>query len=243
MTLYYTKDQVDSQATLVGTTIKTATDPATLKEKIASLPDTNFLTDSEMTKFSGMGTNKFLGTFLNVESIPIEDAVAGSYADVDAGVGQDTERYIYDVTDSKFVKSSSAIAGETAASIKLKYESNPNTNTFTDAEKSKLSVIPTEGVKGDKGDTGAQGIQGLQGLQGIAGAKGEKGDTGERGIQGFMGLQGVAGVRGLQGEKGDNGDTVLDANTGLPLKIWTGTQSEYDLVSPKDSQTLYLVKT
>lgn len=254
MTLYYTKEQVDAQATLIGTTIKTAVDPATMKANIATLPDTNFLTDTEMTKFSGLESNKFLGTFLTVESIPTTDATAGSYADVDAGVGQDTERYIYDLNDNKFVKSVSQISGETAASIKLKYESNPNTNTYTDAEKAKLAIIPTEGVKGDKGDTGergAQGIQGLQGLQGLQGITGAKGDTGlqgiqgekgDRGIQGLTGLQGVAGLRGLQGEKGDNGDTVLDANTGLPLKIWTGTQVEYDSVVVKDSSTLYLVK-
>ena len=35
--------------------------------------------------------------------------------------------------------------------------------------------------------------------------------------------------------------SILNENSGLPLKFWTGTQSELDLVSPKDDFTLYLV--
>ena len=45
------------------------------------------------------------------------------------------------MTDSKFVKSASSVAGETAASVKTKYESNANTNAFTDAQKSKLDDL------------------------------------------------------------------------------------------------------
>lgn len=36
--------------------------------------------------------------------------------------------------------------------------------------------------------------------------------------------------------------TITDQNNGAPLKIWTGTQSEYDAVTTKDSGTLYVVK-
>lgn len=35
---------------------------------------------------------------------------------------------------------------------------------------------------------------------------------------------------------------IIDQNTGAPIKLWTGTQAEYDLVTPKDSGTLYVVK-
>lgn len=75
--------------------------------------------------------------------------------------------------------------------------------------------------KGDKGDTGKQGIQGKQG------DKGDKGDTG---------------AKGASGKDGVNGDTVVDANSGSPVKIWIGTQGEYDLVPEKDPKTLYMVK-
>lgn len=36
--------------------------------------------------------------------------------------------------------------------------------------------------------------------------------------------------------------TIPDQNTGQLLKIWTGTQAEYDAVVTKDSSTLYVVK-
>lgn len=89
----------------------------------------------------------FLGTFITVADIPLDGAVTGNYADVDGGAGLDVERYIYDVTDNKFVKSTKAIAGETAASVKQKYESNADTNAFTNVEKSKLSSIGTAATR------------------------------------------------------------------------------------------------
>ena len=60
--------------------------------------------------------------------------------------------------------------------------------------------------------------------------KGEKGDKGD------------TGAKGVAGKDGANGDTVVDANSGSPVKIWIGTQGEYDLVSEKDPNTLYMVK-
>lgn len=141
MAIHYTKQQSDSQATVIGARIKTATNPATLATKIDALPDRNFITDAERTKLSGLEGTKFLGTFTLPSAIPVVGAVAGSYAHVDAGVGADVELYIYDVNDNKFVKSGSSIAGETAASTKAKYESNANTNAFTDAQKTKLDGL------------------------------------------------------------------------------------------------------
>lgn len=48
----------------------------------------------------------------------------------------------------------------------------------------------------------------------------------------------------LSGEGGDTttNETVKNQNTGLDTKIWIGTQSEYDAVVTKDSDTLYMVK-
>lgn len=128
-----------------------ATDPLTMANAIDALPDKNIMTDAQKEKLESIKTSMYLGTFLDIESVPTEGIIAGNYADVDAGVGQDVERYIYDETDSKFVKMSSDVVGE-------------------------------------------------------------------------------------------KGDTILDVNTGLPLKVWTGTQSEYDSVAVKDPQTLYMVK-
>ena len=35
---------------------------------------------------------------------------------------------------------------------------------------------------------------------------------------------------------------VKNVNTGLPLSFWVGTQAEYDAITDKDSDTLYMVK-
>jgi len=62
-----------------------------------------------------------------------------SYAYVDGGIGSDVIKYIWDTTDNKYVEQLGESTEETPASIKSKYESNPDTNAFTDAEKLNLS--------------------------------------------------------------------------------------------------------
>lgn len=72
-------------------------------------------------------------------------------------------------------------------------------------------------------DDAQQAIADLEqrvGPQGEQGPKGDKGDTGEVGPQGD---------RGLQGPKGDS------------VTFWTGTQAAYNAISPKNSNTIYLV--
>lgn len=141
MALVYTVDQINAQAGITASAIKNAASASAIKAKYESNTNTNVFTDDEKSKLSSLEGSKFLGTFLTSSAIPVVGAVAGSYADVDGGVGNDVERYIFDVNDAKFVKSSSSIAGETAASVKTKYESNANTNAFTDSEKTKLSEL------------------------------------------------------------------------------------------------------
>lgn len=141
MAIFYTKAQQDQFAGVVGTRIKEETDAVKMANKIDAVPDRNLLTDAERDKLSGLEGSKFLGTFLTSSAIPTVGAVAGSYADVDSGIDGDVERWVYDATDSKFVRLASNIAGETASSVKTKYESNANTNAFTDAHKIKLDGI------------------------------------------------------------------------------------------------------
>lgn len=57
-----------------------------------------------------------------------------------------------------------------------------------------------------------------------------------------LGSIGEKGDKGDKGDKGNDGDTIKDSNSGLPLKVWTGTQEEFDLVTVKDPETLYLIK-
>lgn len=73
--------------------------------------------------------------------------------------------------------------------------------------------------------------------------RGPKGATGDRGPQGPQGPQGPTGHNGERGPKGDKGDTsytareITNYNTSdpRPVKIWVGTQTEYD--EQKDSIT------
>lgn len=141
MSEVYTVPQSDAQGGIIAEAIKNATSATSIKSKYESNSNTNAFTDADKSKLSSLESSKFLGTFLTVGAIPTVGAVAGSYADVDAGVGQNVERYIFDTNDDKFVKATAQIAGETSSSIKLKYEGNADTNAFTDVEKTKLADL------------------------------------------------------------------------------------------------------
>lgn len=138
---FYNKAQTESILGVLGGRVKAALAAATLKSAIEALANTNFLTDAEKSKLAGLEGSKFLGTFTSAGNIPTVSAVAGSYADVDAGVGQNVQRYIWDDDDSQFVLQAGSSTSETAASVKTKYESNADTNAFTDAEKTKLGNL------------------------------------------------------------------------------------------------------
>lgn len=117
-------------------------DPLAVSDAIDALPDKNIMTDAQKDKLEVLKTSKYLGTYLTSSEIPTLGAVAGNYADVDSGdESVDTERWIYDEQSTTFVKSVSLPVSETSESVKLKYESNLDTNAFTDEEKDKLSQL------------------------------------------------------------------------------------------------------
>jgi hypothetical protein len=83
----------------------------------------------------------FRGSYPSVEALEeaYPTASDGDYAYV--GVeGEDAQLYIWDNSDSKWVDGGGAGVEETPASIKTKYESNANTNAFTDTDKAKLNA-------------------------------------------------------------------------------------------------------
>lgn len=175
-----------------------ATDPLEMANAIDALDDKNIMTDAQKAKLEELKTSKYLGTFLSSEEIPLEGAEAGNYADVDSGEPDvDTERWIYDADSNKFVRSSSSATTETSTSIKEKYESNPDTNAFTDSLLSKLNSIPEEGVKGDRGEKGADGASAYEIAK----------------TNGFVGTE-TEWLASLKGEKGDSGDSVDSIETG-----------------------------
>lgn len=217
-----------------------AYDPESMANAIDALEDKNIMTDAQKAKLEELKASKYLGTFLTPEEIPLEGAEAGNYADVDSGEPDvDTERWIYDADSLKFVKAISVPASETSESVKEKYESNPDTNAFTDADKLKLDSIDIEASGGEpetaetiktkyesNPDTNAFTDSLLLKLNSIPeeGVKGEKGDSGEKGADGasayeiaktngFVGTE-TEWLASLKGEKGDSGDSVDSIETG-----------------------------
>lgn len=115
-------------------------------------------TAAEKSKLAGLESSHFKGVFASLAALEaaLPTAAPGDYADVDAGVGSDTERYIWDDSDVAWVRSG---AGEplTAAQIKTLYESNPDTNPFTDAEEAKLAGVATGATKNSSTDELVEG--------------------------------------------------------------------------------------
>ncbi|QGH74830.1 hypothetical protein MAL1_00083 [Bacteriophage DSS3_MAL1] len=116
---------------------------AQIKSAYEGEANTNAFTDAEKAKLAGLEEGKFKGSYLNESALNSAHPTAdvGSYAFVDAGIGTDALLYIWDDDDSDWVVSSSGGGTDTPADIKTKYESNADTNAFTDAEKAKLSGI------------------------------------------------------------------------------------------------------
>ena len=103
-------------------------------------------------------------------------------------------------------------------------------------------------VTGPQGPQGFQGDVGPQGFQGDVGPQGFQGDVGPQGFQGNTGAastvagpQGSTGPQGFQGPAGDPANSVVNQNGGNPLKLWSGSQAEYNAIDPKDADTLYFI--
>jgi hypothetical protein len=129
---------------------------AAIKSAYEAEANTNAYTDAEKTKLAGIEGSLFLGTFVSEAALTTAHAapVVGSYAFVDTGVSTDVQMYIWDDTDAAYVVSTGG-GTETASSIKTKYESNADTNAFTDAEKAKLTGVETGATAGGGGGGGA----------------------------------------------------------------------------------------
>lgn len=130
----------DEKTKLAGLENETA---ATIKTKYESNPDTNAFTDAEKAKLAGLEGPNWKGEFTSLAALEAAYPVGepGWNADVDSGVGQPVVRYIWDSTDNAWTPQTGTSTEETAESIKFKYEFNPDTNAFTDAEKAKLAGI------------------------------------------------------------------------------------------------------
>lgn len=150
-----------------GALADTAVQPAALSvqlglkvDKVAGygLSQENF-TSAEKDKLAGLEGSHYRGTFINFTALQtaLPTAEEGDYADVDAGAGAPVQRYIWDESDTEWVAQAGSADPITAAQVKALYESNPDTNAYTDAEKSKLGGIAAGATANADTDSLAEG--------------------------------------------------------------------------------------
>ena len=185
-----------------------------IKAAYESNPNSNAFTDAEKAKLSGLSSSRFLGIYPTLGSLQSSHPAPaeGSFGYVDSGPLLDIVCYIWDANSVKYVLQASAGGMETPETIKTKYESNEDTNAFTDAEKVKLALI-------DPDEPGPEGPQGLSAYQ-VALANG------------FVGTE-VEWLASLVGADGDDGllpnigpDYLTKTATTLTL---TSASSEYQI--------------
>lgn len=154
-----------------GALADTAVQPAALAvqldlkvDKIAGygLSQENFTT-AEKNKLAGLEGSHYRGTFVNLAALQaaLPTAEEGDYADVDAGAGAPVQRYIWDESDSEWVAQAGSADPITAAQVKVLYESNPDTNAYTNAEKSKLAGVAAGATANANTDSLSEGSTNL----------------------------------------------------------------------------------
>ena len=165
-----TPGDIGAATTSQGDLADTAVQPAALTSALAGkvdvdgtkvLSDENYTSD-EKAKLAGLESSRFKGLYASLAALEAAHptAGAGDYADVDAGVGSDTLRYVWDVDDAQWIGSGSGTP-LTAAQIKTLYESNADTNAFTDSEKSKLDGVAAGATANANTDSLAEGSTNL----------------------------------------------------------------------------------
>lgn len=145
--------QAELEAGLAGKVDKVAGKQLSTEDFTTALKD----------KLTGLEGTHWRGTFLSEAALAsgVPDPVAGDYADVDSGAGNDVARYIWDVSDDAWVRQGGGSSPLTASQVKLLYESNPDTNAYTDAEKSKLGGVAAGATANANTDSLAEGSTNL----------------------------------------------------------------------------------
>lgn len=119
---------------------------AEIKAAYESNINTNAFTDAEKAKLSGLSSSRFLGIYPTLSNLQAAHPApsAGSFAYVDLGPTADIMSYIWDANSTKYVPQASGNTQETPESVKEKYETNDDTNAFTDAYKDRLDGLDDE---------------------------------------------------------------------------------------------------
>ena len=105
--------------------------------------NTNAFTDDEKDKLATLESSKFRGQYESLGALEIAEPSPpiGSYAYVDEGEGVDVVKYLWDSSDEAWTLSGNVSQELTPSQVKDLYEDNPDTNAFTDTEKTKLTGI------------------------------------------------------------------------------------------------------
>ncbi len=149
----------------------------------------------------------------------------------------------------------------------LKGEKGDPGKDGVDGQQGPRGLQGPQGPKGDpgpQGDVGPQGPQGIQGIQGKTGATGPQGATGPRGKDGVFDVENMTSGEISQlknklnippnpkytdttytGGKGvevvGNSIRIKNQNSSEALGFWVGTESEYNRIYTKDSNTIYFI--
>lgn len=109
-----------------------------------ALSDSNY-TQAEKDKLAGLEDGHFKGVHVGLAGLTAEHpaAVAGDYAVVDDGV--DLTWYQWSVVDAAWTARTGESTEITPAQVKQYYEQNPDTNAFTNDEKTALSNLTSSG--------------------------------------------------------------------------------------------------
>lgn len=145
-------EEAETATALASKADKDATETALAtkvdKEAGMGLSETSF-TQDEKDKLAGLESSHFRGLFADLAALQLAIPAGrpGDYADVDAGVGEEVARYIWDGSDSVWVQQGAPATPLTAAQVKQLYENNPDTNALTDVLKTKLEGVETGAQK------------------------------------------------------------------------------------------------
>lgn len=171
------------------------------------LSETSF-TQAEKTKLSTI-VEHFAGRFVSLDDLNAIVGNPGGYAYVSIDSAP-TVLYAWNAQTSTWDSTALAVSEESPESIKTKYETNPDTNSFTDAEKAKLSGVAAQATKNDTdanlknraNHTGSQPISTITDLLSIINSINSANDLQNTAIQGkadTIHTHTIAGVTGLQG--------------------------------------------
>lgn len=127
---------------LIDAVMSQASTSRELATKVDKVSGHGLFSEAEKSKLAGLESSKYKGLYSSVDDLGI--GIAGEYADVDEGIGADVVRYIWDVSDAKWVYQSGKVTQLTGSQIKEMYEQQPDTFAFTGTLKSSLESLPVE---------------------------------------------------------------------------------------------------